>query len=207
MYLQLAEGENNGNYQALAESVFDNYVFIPAGFLPEFPQDSYVRADYFNKYDAATANQIINALAAYQKPTLNEGLIQSALTFIPGVGPVASQGLNLAKKLVQKRQEKVAAGQAKPLGKPGGFLDKLRQKMQAPAPQTKSTEQDQNGILPNQPVGATVTTPQGQFNVGYNPTYATGLEQTFWQKYKTPIIIGGAAVALIGGYMLLKKRK
>mgnify|MGYP003353036491 CR=1 FL=1 len=200
MYLQLAEGENNGNYSALAEGVFENYVFIPAGFLPEFPQDSYVRADYFNKYDANTADQIINALAAYQKPTLNEGLIQSALTFIPGVGPVASQGLNLAKKLVQQRQEKVAAGQAKPLGKPGGFLDKLRQKMQAPATQTKSIN------LPEEPVGASVTTPQGQFNVGFQPAAAPATG-TFWQKYKTPIIIGGAAVALIGGYMLLKKRK
>jgi hypothetical protein len=200
MYLQLAEGENNGNYSALAEGVFDNYVFIPAGFLPEFPQDSYVRADYFNKYDANTADQIINALAAYQKPTLNEGLVQSALTFIPGVGPVASQGLNLAKKLVQQRQEKVAAGQAKPLGKPGGFLDKLRQKMQAPGTQTKSIN------LPDEPVGASVTTPQGQFNVGFQPATAPATG-TFWQKYKTPIIIGGAAVALIGGYMLLKKRK
>lgn len=204
MYLQLAEGTNDGNYSALAESsVLDNYVFIPAGFLPEFQKDTYVRADYFTKYDNATADAIINALAAYQSQGLNDGLVQGALNFIPGVGPVASQGLGLAKKLIAARQEKVKAGTAQPIGKPGGFLDKLRQKLQtakaAPAPQEKS-------IL-DQPIGATVTTGQGQFNVGFNPAEQPAASGTFWQKYKTPILIGGGLLAVGGLYLLMKKKK
>ena len=126
MFLQLAEGENNGNYQALAEAnPLDNYVFIPAGFLPEFSTDTYVRADYFaSNYDPTTANALINSLASRQ--TMSEGAIESALNFIPGAGPIASKGLALAKNLIAKRQEKVASGQAKPIGKPGGLLDKLK---------------------------------------------------------------------------------
>lgn len=215
MYLQLAEGENNGNYSALAESsVLDNYVFIPAGFLPEFQKDTYVRADYFTKYDTATADAIINALAAYQSQGLNEGLVQGALNFIPGVGPIASKGLGIAKNLIAARQAKVQAGTAKPIGKPGGLLDKLRQKIQttkaAPAQDQQQQDQEQQEQQKNfftNPFGATVQTGQGQFNVGFNPAQQPGAPGTFWQKYKTPLLIGGGLLAVGGLYLLMKKKK
>lgn len=197
MFLQLAEGENNGNYQALAEAnPLDNYVFIPAGFLPEFSTDTYVRADYFaSNYDPTTANALINSLASRQ--TMSEGAIESALNFIPGAGPIASKGLALAKNLVAKRQEKVASGQAKPIGKPGGLLDKLKGKFQTA--KTKGANIPPIDINAN--VGGTTA------GITFNPKPEETTEN-FWKKYKTPILIGGGALILIGGiYMFTRKKR
>ena len=190
MYLQLAEGENNGNYAALAEgnSVLSNYVFVPAGFLPEFDKDTYVRADYFNKFDPTTAEALINALISQQTVGLS----------VVGVAAVASGGLQLAKKIIENRKAKVAAGTAKPLFKPGGFLDKLKSKL-GPEPQTKSVN------LPEEPVGASVQLPAGQFNVGFQPTETTA-QTSFFTKYKTPLLIGGGVLAVAGIYMLTRKK-
>lgn len=198
MYLQLAEGENNGNYQALAESnPLENYVFVPAGFLPEFSNDTYVRADYFaSNYDPTTANALINALASRQ--TMSEGALETALNFIPGAGPIASKGLSLAKKLVANRQAKVQAGTAKPIGKPGGILDKLRTKIQTA--QTKKTNLPPIDINAN--VGGTTA------GLTFNPKPDEEAPMSFWQKYKTPILIGGGALVLIGGvYMFTRKKR
>ena len=210
MYLQLAEGTNDGNYSQLAEEMtnaLDMYVFIPANFLPEFNKDTYVRADYFNKYDADTANAILNALNQYQTTGVNEGAIESALNFIPGVGPIASKGLGVAKMLVQKRQEKVQAGTAKPLIKPGSKFANLLQKLKPTANQIKAAQEKKGPILPTEPVGATVTLPSGSFNVGFNPAEQTATQGTFFQKYKTPLLIGGGLLAAGGLYMLMKRKK
>ena len=197
MYLQLAEGENNGNYAALAESVFDNYVFIPANFLPEFTKDSYVRADYFTKYDPQTANTVLNALAPYQTATLNEGAVSTAVSLLPFPGAgAAAKGIDLAKKLIANRQAAVAAGTKKPLFK--GLFNKAAT---APTPQTNSMN------LPDEPVGASVSLPSGSFNVGFQPTAQPETGGTFFQKYKTPLLIGGGLLVVGLGYMLLKKKK
>jgi len=197
MYLQLAEGENNGNYAALAEAggIMDNYVFIPAGFLPEFDKDTYVRADYFNKFDPTTAEALINALVAQQTVGL------SAI----GIATVAAAGLKFAKNIVEKRKEKVAAGTAKPLFKPGGVFDKIKTKIQtknAPEPQEKKV------TLPEQPVGGSVQLPGGQFNVGFQPN-ATGetTPTSFFAKYKTPLLIGAGVLAVGGIYLATRKKK
>lgn len=195
MFLQLAEGTNNGNYGALAEnSVMDNYIYIPGGFLPEFPNEAYVRADYFaNNYDPATATAIVDQLATMQTKGLS----------VIGVGAVATAGVSLAKKLIENRAQKVASGQAKPIFKPGGLFDRAKQKLQglktAPEPQTKN--------LPTEPVGASVTLPSGQFNVGFDPSNPTGTTPSFFQKYKTPLLIGGGALVIIGGAYLLTRKK
>jgi hypothetical protein len=194
MFLQLAEGENNGNYGALAEnSVMDNYIYIPGGFLPEFPNEAYVRADYFaNNYDPATASAIVDQLASMQTKGLS----------VVGVGAVATAGVNLAKKLIQNRAQKVASGQAKPLFKPGGLFDRAKQKLQglktAPEVQTKN--------FPNIDVNANVG---GQeFGVTYSKPEDQPAPTSFFQKYKTPLLIGGGALILIGGaYMLTRKKR
>jgi hypothetical protein len=211
MYLQLAEGTNDGNYSELAESAtnaLDMYVFIPAGFLPEFNKDTYVRADYFNKYDAATADAILTALNSATMPTLNEGLVQGALNFIPGVGPIASKGLGIAKQLVQKRQEKVQAGTAKPLFKPGGKLANLLAKVKPAAQQVKAAQEEKKATLPTEPVGANIQLPGGSFNVGFNPAEQPGSAQpSFFQKYKTPLLIGGGLLGAGLIYMAIRKKK
>ena len=189
MYLQLAEGENNGNYNALAEGagVLDNYVYIPAGFLPEFEKDTWVRADYFNKFDPTTAEALLNALISQQTVGLS----------VVGVAAVATGGLKLAKSLIDNRKAKVAAGTAKPLFKPGGILDKIKGaiKKDGPAMQQKN--------LPNIDINAAVDGQQ------YGVTFQPKPEEqapSFFTKYKTPLLIGGGLVAVAGIYMLTRKK-
>lgn len=201
MFLQLAEGTNDGNYSALAETggVMDAYVFIPAGFLPEFDKDTYVRADYFDKYDTVTAEALINALISQQTVGLSVG-----------VGAALTAGLGFAKKIVDNRKAKVASGEKKPLfgtggifkGKPGGLFDKLKGATAAPAPQEKTIN------LPEQPVGGSVQLPGGQFNVGFTPTEQPAAQQeTFFKKYKTPLLIGGGLLAAGLIYIAVRKKK
>ena len=212
MYLQLAECENDGNYQSLAESasVLENYVFVPAGFLPEFDKDTYVRADYFNKFDPTTAEALLNALISQQTVGLS----------VIGIGAIAAGGLKLAKGIIEKRKANVAAGTAKPIfgaggifkGKPGGLIDKIKgtgviDKIKnaaaaAPEMQTKGV------TLPTDPIGGSVQFPGGQFQAGFTPN-ATG-ETTgtgFFAKYKMPLLIGGGLLAVGGIYLATRKKR
>ena len=195
MYLQLAEGENNGNYGALAEAggVMDNYVFIPAGFLPEFNKDTYVRADYFNKYDPTTAEALINALAAQQTVGLS----------VVGVAAIATGGLKFAKNIIDNRKAKVAAGTAKPLFKPGGVIDKLKGKLKGGA----QDPQEKKITLPTQDTGITVDTGKGTFDVGFKPKPEQEEQPSFFTKYKTTLLIGAGVLAVGGIYMLTRKKK
>lgn len=210
MYLQLAEGENDGNYAALAEGagVLENYVFIPAGFLPEFDKDTWVRADYFNKFDPTTAEALINALAAQQTVGLS----------VIGIGAIAAGGLKLAKGIIAKRKANVAAGTAKPIfgaggifkGKPGGIIDRIKgsgviDKIKSAA--AAAPEMQTKG-LPQEPVGGSVQLPGGQFNVGFQPAEQPAAAQgTFFQKYKMPLLIGGGLLAVGGIYLATRKKK
>lgn len=194
MYLQLAEGENNGNYGALAEGagVLDNYVYIPAGFLPEFDKDTWVRADYFNKFDPTTAEALLNALMSQQTVGLS----------VVGVAAVATKGLSIAKKLIDNRKAKVAAGTAKPLFKPGGVFDKIKTKIQGAKDQKDAPVMQQKN-LPNIDINAAVDGQQ------YGLTFQPKPEEqapSFFTKYKTPLLIGGGLVAVASIYMLTRKK-
>lgn len=195
MYLELAEGENNGNYQALAEAPGAGYVFVPGGFLPEFSADTYVRADYFaTNYDPETANQIINALASQQTVGLS-------------VLPIAAAAgaLNLAKNLVAKRQAAVAAGTAKPIFKKGGLFDKIKSGIgklkgaeAAPAatPAPTPTPTDDQQKLKDLQLAVELQTQQQQQQ-----------QPTFWQRNKTPILVGAGALAVVGTILLVTRKK
>ena len=199
MFLQLAEGENDGNYSALAETggVMDAYVFIPAGFLPEFEKDTYVRADYFDKYDPVTAEALLNALISQQTVGLS----------VIGVAAVAGAGIKLAKGIIEKRKAAVAAGTAKPLfgaggilkGKAGGLFDKLKGAVAGQGDMTKGA--------PLEPVGGSVQLPIGNFQAGFTPNATGELAPTFFQKYKTPLLIGGALLMAGGIFLAVRKKK
>ena len=211
MYLELAEGENNGNYAALAQGggVMDAYVFIPAGFLPEFDKDTYVRADYFNKFDPTTAEALLNALASTQTV---------GLSFI-GIAAAASGGLKLAKNLIDKRKAAVAAGTKKPIFGAGGVLQSIKDKIGkgggiAPAV-------DPNAAAAETAAAAAAAAAEAQknfginvqgqvngqqFGVNYDPTAAQNQNKSFFEKNKTPLLIGGA-VLLAGGIFLATRKK
>jgi hypothetical protein len=118
-----------------------------------------------------------------------------------GIAAIATKGLQFAKNLIDKRKEKVAAGTKKPLFKPGGVFDKIKTKIQGGAMQTKGVN------LPDEPIGANVQLPGGQFNVGFNPSEQQPGSQTFFSKYKTPLLIGGGLLAVGAIYMITKKKK
>jgi len=194
MYLELAEGENNGNYTALAQGggVMDAYVFIPAGFLPEFEKDTYVRADYFNKFDPTTAEALLNALASTQTV---------GLSFI-GIAAAASGGLKFAKNLIDKRKAAVAAGTKKPIFGQGGVLQSIKDKIgkgggMAPVA-TEPTKE-----FPA--AGASLNLPGGTIDLNLTPQEPP--KPSFFTKYKTPLIIGGVVLAAGGIYLATRKKK
>ena len=194
-YLQLAE---NDPYNKLAEdNPMKNYIFIPAGMLG-MSSDTYVREDFFDGLNADDYQKTIEMLAPYQ----NQGL-----SFIPGIGAIASTGFKVASNLLKRRQERVAAGTAKPLFKAGGKISNLIGKLKDLKGKTQTDEN-------TQPPGQTKA---GPFDVDINADlgdkqlqlqYGQGQPQeTFFKKYKTPLLIGGGLLVAGGLYLALRKKK
>jgi hypothetical protein len=190
-YLQLAE--NMGNYNMLAEgSVLNNYLTIPPGFMNN-EETKYVRLDFFDNLPDEQYALTMAKLAPYQPVTLlsakGDGLIKAAsfaAGFIPGVGPVVS-------KVVEK---------AGPMAV--GLIGKKNARKKAKA--EKGAGDLKKTAVPIPDIDANVSVGGKDFAI----QYATGAEPergSFFKKYKMPIIIGGAVVALVGGYLLLKKKK
>ena len=190
----------------------DAYVFIPAGFLPEFEKDTYVRADYFNKFDPTTAEALINALASQQTVGLS----------VIGIGAAVGGGLKLAKNFIDKRKAAVAAGTKKPIFGPGGVLQSIKDKMgkgggiapvadpnaaaaaaaaaEAAAAAAAAQQQKDFGINVQGQVNGQ------QFGVNYDPSAAQA-QPSFFQKNKIPLLIGGAVLAAGGIYLATRKKR
>lgn len=194
MYLQLAEGENE-NYQALAQNdTSDAYIYVPANFLNN-TEPMYVRADYFAvNYDPQTANMLLDQLAPLQT---------QGMSILPIAGLVTG-AISLGKKLIENRKAKVAAGTAKPLFKKGGLIDKLKTKLQQKKGETEAPAvMDKNLTVP---VGGSVTLPGGTITAGFEPA-APATQQSFFQKNKTLILVGGGLLLVGGIYLATRKRK
>ena len=186
-YLQLAE--NMENYNMLADgSVLNNYLTIPPDFMGN-AETKYVRLDYFDNLPDEQFALTMAKLAPYQPVTLlsagkGSGLIGAAsfaAGFIPGVGPIVS-------KVVEK---------AGPMAV--GLIGKKNARKKEKAGGLKKT------AVPIPDIDANVSVGGKDFAV----QYATGLDspkENFLKKYKMPLIIGGSVVALVAGYMLLKKK-
>jgi hypothetical protein len=188
-YLQLAE-ENP--YNRLAEgNPLKNYIFIPAGMFG-MSSDQYVREDFFDDLPTEQYQQVIATLAPYQ----NQGM--------SAVGAIAGIGINLAKNLIKRRAERVASGTAKPIFKAGGIVDRIKDKLAIAKATTAPT--DVNNVM-------TKTAPpfnvEGSANIGgTNVDFSTsgGTKESFFTKYKTPLLIGGG-VLLVGGIYLATRKK
>jgi LPXTG-motif cell wall-anchored protein len=188
-YLQLAE---NDAYNKLAEgNPLNNYIFIPAGMLG-MQSDTYVREDFFDGLSADEYQKTITMLAPYQ----NQGL--------SAIGAIAGIGLNVAKKLIQKRQERVAAGTAKPLFKAGGKLSNLVGKLKGMKAQAATDQNAGGGEMEKKAfdINASGNVAGTEFEIK-----AGEEKESFLQKYKTPLLIGGGLLVVGGAFLLLRKKK
>jgi hypothetical protein len=194
--LQLAENgmylaENDGMYLAEENPVGGNYLFIPAGMFG-MDSDTYVRSDFFDSLGDDEFNTVIQTLAPYQTQGLSViGIAAAATALAPAV-----------KKAIANRAQKVAAGTAQPIFKPGGKLSGLAGKVKAAVTKLKDVPADQTKALINK------TTPvSGSVDIGGTSLdFSTGqpAKENIFTKYKTPLLIGGA---VLGGLILFKVLK
>lgn len=200
--LQLAESPynmlaENELYLAETGTVAENYLFIPAGMFG-MTEDTYVRSDFFDSLSDEEFNAVISALNPYQPQGLSA---IGAVTAVTAATKAIAPGI---KKAIESRKEKVAAGTAKPIFKPGGKLSNLAGKIKAGVQKLKNvptTKQDE--IIEK-------TTPiSGSIDVGGTSLdFSTGQPETesFFTKYKTPLIVGGVAIAGVLLYKVLNKK-
>ena len=200
--LQLAESPYNmlaENEMYLAETgpVAENYLFIPAG-LFGMDQDTYVRSDFFDSLSDTEFEAVMTTLAPYQPQGLS------------AVGAVVSGAVAVGKKLApaikkayDKRQEKVESGTVKPIFKTGGKLANLADKVKAGVEKLKKVPADKVDQVVEKTTPVTGSVEIG----GTSIDFSTGQPATvpFFTKYKTPLLIGGAAVAGLLLYRTFKK--
>ena len=181
--LQLAESP----YSHLAESnVMSNYIFIPAGMFGQV-EDTYVREDFFDSLTDQEYQEVITALAPYQ----NQGMSAVGMVVASGVKAIAP----IIKKAVDKRAERVASGQAKPIFKDGGKLAGLKDKVTTAI--NKLKDQPTAGTEKKVPVEVTGSVGGTTFDL----TTGQPTEVPFFTKYKTPLLIAGG---LTGAFLLYK---
>lgn len=199
--LQLAESPynmlaENELYLAEAGPVADNYLFIPAGMFG-MTEDTYVRSDFFDSLSDTEFETVLSNLAPYQPQGLSQiGAIATA-------AQIAGKTLAPAiKNAFENRAEKVAAGTVKPIFKPGGPLSNLAGKVKAGINKLKDVPADKAKAVIEK------TTPvSGSVEIGGTTLdFSTGQPAAvpFFTKYKTPLLIAGAA---IGGLLLFKTLK
>lgn len=200
--LQLAESPynmlaENELYLAETGTVSDNYLFIPAGMFG-MDQDTYVRSDFFDSLSDTEFGAVMETLAPYQP----QGL--SALGIATAAGALGKFAAPAVKKAIAGRAEKKAAGTVKPIFKPGGPLSGLVDKVKAgvtklkDVPATKANEviEKTTPVTGSLDIGGTSI----DFGTGGNVT-----PKNFFTQYKTPLLIGGAAVAGLVLYKMFKK--
>lgn len=201
--LQLAESP----YSMLAEDMYlaetgtvsDNYLFIPAG-LFGMDQDTYVRADFFDSLSDEEFNAVISAIAPYQPQGLSAvgAIVGTALTAGKALAPAIQKAI---KKQAEKK-EKQASGE-KGVFKPGGALSNLAGKIKAGINKLKDVPTDKlkDVIEKTTPVSGSIDV--GSTSLDFSTGQPTDIP--FFTKYKTPILIGGAALAGLILYRIIKK--
>ena len=190
-FLQLADD----NYSMLAQNRSENYIFIPAGYAGA-TKDMNVRADYFDNLTDAEYMAMMQELAPYQ----NQGLSAVGAALVAGKA-ISALG-PFAKNLIDRRKARVAAGTAKPLFKPGGLISRIGDRIkakQAGGGDLQPVTNQNNLPLDTRGGGVQIG---GTIDIGGDEQPQ---EQTFFQKYKMPILIGGGL--LVAGTIFLATRK
>jgi preprotein translocase subunit YajC len=180
-FLQLAEAPG---FEHLAQNFAantDKYIFIPAGYRGAV-KDSYVREDLFDDLSDMEFENMMQELAPYQ----NTGLSSKASRQDRRKERKQTKAANKKEK-IQIRQaaktERVKAGGgiAGAIGKVGDIAKSI--------------------LAPGTGVDVTAGGKDISFNVSGDQ------EESFFSKYKTPLLIGGGL--LVGGiiYTMTKKKK
>jgi hypothetical protein len=199
--LQLAESPynmlaENNMYLAEAGPVGENYLFIPSG-LFGMDQDTYVRADFFDSLSDTEFNAVMETLAPYQA----QGL--SAFGIVTAASALSKVAAPAIKKAISGRAEKVAAGTVKPIFKPGGPLSGLVDKVKAGVTKLKDVPADKAKDVIEKTTPVTGSLEIGGTTVDFSSGQPAAVP--LFTKYKTPLLIGGAAVAGLLLYKVFKK--
>ena len=200
--LQLAESpynmlaENDGLY--LAEGpIADNYLFIPAGMFG-MDSDTYVRSDFFDSLSDVEFDAVMTSLAPYQAQGLSAvgDIVSGAFAAWQKIAPAVQKAIN-------NRKEKVAAGTVKPIFKPGGALSNLAGKVKAGINKLKDVPATKAGEVIEKTTPVTGSVDIGGTSIDFSTGQQT--QENFFTKYKTPLLIGGAALAGLVLFRTFKK--
>lgn len=189
--LQLAEG----HYLAEDTNPMKDYIFIPAGMFG-VTEDTYVRQDFFDGLDEKEFEAVISSLAPFQNTGISDGAVEFAIGLLPG-GAVASKGIAIAKGFIANRKKRVSNGTANPIlkGKSGSLIGKVKSAVE------KITGKGDLKKLPAVDVSGNVGGTTFDLTTGQQPA-----SESFFTKYKTPLlVVGGLAVAFLGYKVITKK--
>lgn len=176
-YLQLAEAPGFEHLAQNFASNTDKYIFIPAGFRGA-AKDSYVREDLFDDLSDAEFSVLMQELAPYQ----NTGLSSKATR------------QERRKERAANKKEKITirqAGKTERVKAGGGISGAL----------TKVGDIAKSILAPGTGVDVTAGGKDISFNV------AGEEEESFFSKYKTPLLIGGGLLLAGTIYTMTKKKK
>ena len=199
--LQLAENPynmlaENELYLSQNGTVADNYLFIPSGMFG-MTEDTYVRSDFFDSLSDVEFQAVISALEPYQAQGLSAfGIVTAASS----LGKIAAPAI---KKAIEKRAEKVAAGTVKPIFKPGGTLSGLVDKVKAGVTKLKDVPAPKQNEVIEKTTPITGSVEIGNTSLDFSSGQPAAVP--FFTKYKTPLIVGGVAVAGLILYKVFKK--
>jgi hypothetical protein len=107
------------------------------------------------------------------------------------------------KKAIDGRAQKVADGTVKPIFKPGGPLSGLVDKVKAGVTKLKDVSADKAKDLIEKTTPVSGTIEVGGTTLDFSSGQPANVP--FFTKYKTPLLIGGAAVAGLILFKVLKK--
>jgi hypothetical protein len=176
-YLQLAE-----NY--LAAAPMEMYIFIPAGFRGN-DKDIYVREDMFDNLPEMEYRAIMDQLAPYQPQGLSAKGDKKAARKAERAAKKEGKGGAARREAKQKRVETRAAAR----GEKGGLFGKA---IDAATNIFGKKDLEFSGK-------------PGEFELDYKAPPEG--EESFFSKYKLPILIGGGALVAGAIYLGTRKKK
>ena len=191
-YLQLAD-DGYSHLAELSREDLDKYIFIPEGFKGS-QKDMWIREDAFDNLDPDDRAETLRALAPYQQQGLSKGRGKEKreeryqLRMKKKAGRGAGARREARQQRIQTRQEQKTARKAQGgggewLDKVGGIVGGIFGKGQDQGGGDRSLDLQTDNL----------------------DLQVSGGNESFFSKYKWPIIIGG--VAITGGIIFAVTRK